>query len=112
MDLDIYGKAVEDLDFGESRLLETTSRVVLPVDVNIRVCVTSADVIHSLSLPRLGVKMDAVPGVLNVGVHRFPVVGLFYGQCSEICGSNHRFMPICFEVTTWECFIFWLTLNM
>ena len=99
-------KSLRDLRAGELRLLETDARVVLPSDVNIRICVTSADVIHSLSIPRLGIKMDAVPGVLSVGVYKFPVIGLFYGQCREICGANHTFMPICFEVTTWECFIY------
>lgn len=99
-ELFIYMQAVEDLSQGEPRLLETTSRIILPCGVNIRICVTSGDVIHSFSLPRIGVKMDAVPGVLNVGVYNFPVVGVFYGQCSEICGANHTFMPVCVEVTT------------
>lgn len=110
-ELDIYGKSLGDLGYGEPRLLETTQRIVLPCGVNVRICVTSADVIHSLSFPRLGIKMDAVPGILNVGVYNFPVIGVFYGQCSEICGANHTFIPICMEVTTWECFLFWLSLN-
>lgn len=103
---DVYIKPMRDLCFGEPRLLEPDSRVVLPCGVNIRICLTSSDVIHSLRLPRLGIKMDAVPGILRVGVYKFPVVGLFYGQCREICGANHTFMPICFEVTTFDCFLY------
>jgi len=108
LNIDIYSKSVGDLSSGGSRLLETTNRIVVPSGIGLRICTTSVDVIHSLSLPRLGIKMDAVPGVLHVGVFKPPLVGVYYGQCSEICGANHTFMPICLEVTTWDRFVHWV----
>nr|ANQ92690.1 cytochrome c oxidase subunit II [Trisidos kiyonoi] len=86
-----------ELKPGELRLLEVDHRAVLPMDTSIRLMVTSADVLHSFAVPSLGVKMDAVPGRLN----QFPLVikrpGIFYGQCSELCGAQHSFMPIVIE---------------
>jgi heme/copper-type cytochrome/quinol oxidase subunit 2 len=79
-------------------LLETDNRVALPAKNLSRVLVTARDVLHSWALPELGVKVDAIPGRLNqIGV-RPSRVGVIFGQCSEICGSNHRFMPITVEV--------------
>jgi len=108
LNIDIYGKSLGDLSLGNSRLLETTNRIVVPSGIGLRICTTSVDVIHSLRLPRLGIKMDAVPGVLHVGVFSPPLVGVYYGQCSEICGANHTFIPICLEVTTWDSFAHWV----
>lgn len=71
--------------------------MVLPTQTDIRVLVTSADVIHSWTVPSLGVKVDAVPGRLNQLGFLIKVPGVFYGQCSEICGANHSFMPIVVE---------------
>ena len=67
----------------------------LPVDVPIRVIVTSADVLHSWAVPSLGVKIDCVPGRLNAIEFKLARKGVYYGQCSEICGAQHGFMPIC-----------------
>ena len=79
---------------GDFRLLETDNRVRLPRQIPIRILVTRGDVLHSWAIPRLGLKVDAVPGRLNQLRVEVNSVGVFYGQCSEICGANHRFMPI------------------
>jgi cytochrome c oxidase subunit 2 len=79
------------------RLLEVDNRLVLPWKEHIRVLITSSDVIHSWAVPSLGIKMDACPGRLNQVSLFINRPGLFYGQCSEICGINHAFMPICIE---------------
>uniref|UniRef100_A0A0N5BTN9 cytochrome-c oxidase n=1 Tax=Strongyloides papillosus TaxID=174720 RepID=A0A0N5BTN9_STREA len=105
LDFDSYIKPLDQLKLGEPRLLEVDNRCVVPVNTNIRFCVTSADVIHSWALPNFGIKLDAMAGVLSTVNYNFPMVGVFYGQCREICGANHRFIPIALEVTTPECFI-------
>lgn len=79
------------------RLLETDNRVAMPVNSKIRLIATRSDVIHSWSVPAFGVKADAVPGRLNQLIFSIKRPGIFYGQCREICGSNHRFMPIKIE---------------
>lgn len=86
--------AEEDLVQGAYRLLEVDNRVVLPARKSLRLLITSADVLHSWAIPSFGVKMDACPGRLNqVGLYiRRP--GTYYGQCSELCGIGHGFMPI------------------
>ena len=76
------------------RLLDTTNYLGLPVGVSSRVLITSGDVLHSWTVPSLGVKADACPGRLNEVVLSPMRTGTFYGQCSEICGRNHRFIPI------------------
>jgi len=86
---------VEDLNYGSYRLLEVDKPLYLPVDVPIRIIVSSDDVLHSWAVPSLGVKIDCVPGRLNVVEFRIARTGVFYGQCSEICGTQHGFMPIC-----------------
>jgi cytochrome c oxidase subunit 2 len=83
-----------DLKAGQPRLLATDNPVVLPVDTNIRILTAASDVIHSWAVPAFGVKMDAVPGRLNETWVRITQEGTFYGQCSELCGLNHGFMPI------------------
>lgn len=112
LEFDSFMKCLEDLKAGEYRLLEVDNRLVLPCNLNIRLCFTRADVIHRWSLPAAGIKVDCVPGILNVTVISFPFVGVYYGQCSEICGSNHTFMPICVEVTTWENFFVWVHVTL
>jgi heme/copper-type cytochrome/quinol oxidase subunit 2 len=102
-----YLIAIEDLFPGSFRLLEVTHRLVLPVLTNIRVLVTSYDVIHSWTVPAFGIKVDAVPGRLNEYFLNIHFLGLFYGQCSEICGVNHGFMPIKVEVTTDTLYKWW-----
>nr|AET09676.1 cytochrome c oxidase subunit II [Gondogeneia antarctica] len=91
------------------RLLETDNSVVLPTDTKIRVITTGADVIHSWTVPSLGVKADAVPGRLNQMIFMINRPGIFYGQCSEICGSNHSFMPIKVEATPISNFLYWVS---
>lgn len=84
----------DELGKGELRLLEVDRMVVLPVRTHIRIIVTAADVLHSWAIPSLGIKIDAVPGRLNQTSLYVKRKGLYYGQCSEICGVNHGFMPI------------------
>ena len=83
-----------DLEYGQLRLLEVDNRLILPLEVSIRVLITSYDVLHSWAIPSLGVKMDACPGRLNQVILNIKRSGTFYGQCSEICGVNHGFMPV------------------
>lgn len=85
---------------GQSRLLEVDNRLVIPVHTHIRMMVTSADVLHSWAVPSFGVKCDAVPGRLNQTYMLVLREGVFYGQCSEICGTNHAFMPIAVETVS------------
>jgi cytochrome c oxidase subunit 2 len=94
---------------GEPRLLGVDNRVVVPVGKTVRVIVTSADVIHSWTIPAFGSKIDAVPGKLNETWFRAEREGVFYGQCSELCGSRHAFMPIAVEVVSQEKFDQWIT---
>lgn len=101
---DSYMVHMDDLQLGEFRLLEVDNRVVLPIGVCSRLIATAADVLHSWAVPALGVKIDAIPGRLN----QFWVVvdrpGTFYGQCSELCGVNHGFMPIVVEAAPFITF--------
>jgi len=88
-----------DLNLGDLRLLEVTEFPVLPLDVNFNILVSSSDVLHSFAVPRFGIKIDAVPGRLNQ-VHVKPTLtGIFYGQCSELCGVGHAFMPIVIQIS-------------
>lgn len=92
--MDSYMRQTEDLSLGELRLLEVDNAPVFPALTHIRLLISSTDVLHSWAVPSFGVKMDACPGKLNqvsLFVERY---GSFYGQCSEICGINHSFMPI------------------
>ena len=91
---DSYMVQTGELKTGELRLLETTNPIVLPVDTGIKVLVTADDVIHSWAIPALGVKLDALPGRLNQLFLKIDRCGHFYGQCSELCGVQHGFMPI------------------
>lgn len=93
---------------GGPRLLEADNRAALPFGAPLRVLVGSADVLHSWALPRMGVKADACPGRLNaLGLLRHRP-GVFYGQCSEICGANHSFMPIRLEFVSPRDFLRWV----
>jgi len=105
---DSYMVPEDDLELGQLRLLEVDNRVVLPVHTHVRVIVTAADVLHSWAVPSLGVKCDAVPGRLNQTSFFLRREGVFYGQCSEICGVNHGFMPIAVVGATTEQFVEWL----
>lgn len=92
--------AAEAAERGEPRLLATDNRVVVPVGETVKVLVTSVDVLHSWAMPSFWVKMDAVPGRINETWFRAERTGVFYGQCSELCGTQHAFMPITVEVVT------------
>lgn len=103
-----YMKKQDELLAGEPRLLETDRRVVLPVDTNIKIIVTATDVLHSWAVPAFGVKRDAVPGRLNETWVRITKPGVYYGQCSELCGLDHAFMPIAIEAVSKEAFAAWV----
>nr|YP_010731493.1 cytochrome c oxidase subunit 2 [Artemisia argyi]AZP79185.1 cytochrome c oxidase subunit 2 [Chrysanthemum indicum]WEG39825.1 cytochrome c oxidase subunit 2 [Artemisia argyi] len=94
---DSYTIPEDDLELGQLRLLEVDNRVVVPAKSHLRIIVTSADVLHSWAVPSSGVKCDAVPGRLNQTSISVQREGVYYGQCSEICGTNHAFMPIVVE---------------
>jgi cytochrome c oxidase subunit 2 len=98
----------EELKPGQKRLLETDNAVVVPVNVNVRVQVTATDVLHAWAVPAFGVKRDAVPGRLNETWFRATKEGTYYGQCSELCGVNHGFMPIKVEVVSKQKFDTWV----
>jgi cytochrome c oxidase subunit 2 len=104
---DAYMVADGDLQPGQPRLLATDNRVVLPVDTTVRVLVTATDVLHSWAVPAFGVKMDGVPGRINETWVRIQEPGIYYGQCSELCGTNHGFMPIMVEAVSKEEFEAW-----
>ena len=93
---------------GQQRLLETDNRIVLPINTPIRLQTTSMDVIHSFAVPAFGIKLDAVPGRLNETWMMITKEGVYYGQCSEICGTGHGFMPITIEAVSKEKFQEWL----
>ena len=101
--------AEEDLPMGTHRLLETNYRVVLPTNVHVRVLVTSADVLHSWAIPSRGVQVDACPGRLNQAAIFIKREGTYYGQCSEICGVNHGFMPIVIDAASLEDYYTWFS---
>nr|ATP01349.1 cytochrome c oxidase subunit 2 [Limenitis sydyi] len=90
------------------RLLDVDNRVILPMNNQIRILITATDVIHSWTIPSLGVKVDANPGRLNQTSFFINRPGIFYGQCSEICGANHSFMPIVIESISIKNFINWI----
>ncbi len=98
----------DELKEGQPRLLATDNTIVLPVDTNIRLLVTAEDVLHSWAMPAFGVKLDAVPGRLNETWMRIEKEGMYYGQCSELCGARHGFMPIMVKAVSKEEYAKWL----
>jgi len=105
---DSYMLNVDDLRYKKPfRLLDVDNIVVLPVDTHIRLLITSADVLHSWCVPSFGVKLDACPGRLSQTSLFIKRQGKFYGQCSEICGVNHGFMPICVRSVSRKLFKAW-----
>nr|QGZ10025.1 cytochrome c oxidase subunit 2 [Eisenia nordenskioldi pallida] len=109
MEMDSYMTPTSDLMPGDYRLLEVDNRMVIPMQLEIRMLITAADVIHSWTVPALGVKVDAVPGRLNQIGFTTSQPGVFYGQCSEICGANHSFMPIAVEAINTKSFMNWVS---
>nr|UUL99609.1 cytochrome c oxidase subunit II [Vietnamella sinensis] len=108
LEFDSYMIPTNDLSDNMFRLLEVDNRAVLPMKAQIRILITAADVLHSWALPSLGVKVDAMPGRLNQTSFLMNRPGLFYGQCSEICGANHSFMPIVLESVPAPNFLSWV----
>jgi cytochrome c oxidase subunit 2 len=92
----------------QPRLLAVDNEVVVPVNKVVRVQTTAADVIHSFAIPSFGIKIDAVPGRLNETWFKATKTGMFYGQCSELCGKDHAFMPIAIRVVSDQEFTAWI----
>nr|YP_010890625.1 cytochrome c oxidase subunit 2 [Lycopodium japonicum]WJK71484.1 cytochrome c oxidase subunit 2 [Lycopodium japonicum] len=102
---DSYMIPEDDSELGQLRLLEVDNRMVVPAKTHPRMIITSADVLHSWAVPSLGVKCDAVPGRLNQTSIFIKREGVYYGQCSEICGTNHAFMPIVVEAVSLDAYV-------
>nr|WMQ78037.1 cytochrome c oxidase subunit II [Zaranga tukuringra] len=108
IEFDSYMIPYNELNPNNFRLLDVDNRIILPMNNQIRILVTATDVIHSWTVPSLGVKVDANPGRLNQTNFFINRPGIFYGQCSEICGANHSFMPIVIESISTNNFINWI----
>nr|AMW67880.1 cytochrome c oxidase subunit II [Nipponeurorthus fuscinervis] len=111
IEFDSYMIPTNELPANGFRLLDVDNRTVLPMLTQIRILVSATDVLHSWTIPSLGVKVDATPGRLNQTNFFMNRPGLFFGQCSEICGANHSFMPIVIESVPTKNFINWIKLN-
>ena len=109
--MDSYIIPTTELEDNIFRLLDVDNRTVLPINLQTRILIRSVDVLHSWTVPSLGVKADAVPGRLNQLKFSRHRPGLFFGQCSEICGANHRFIPIVVEMVSVNTFYNWLISN-
>nr|QJT43379.1 cytochrome c oxidase subunit II [Dorysthenes granulosus] len=109
IEFDSYMVPINEMKSFNFRLLDVDNRMVIPFQSQIRMVVTAADVIHSWTVPSLGVKIDATPGRLNQVSFSTSRPGLFFGQCSEICGANHSFMPIVVESVSTEYFVNWVS---
>nr|UTK46733.1 cytochrome oxidase subunit II [Rothisilpha latreilleae] len=109
VEFDSYMIPQNEMNMSNFRLLDVDNRAVLPINTFIRTIVTAADVLHSWTVPSLGVKADATPGRLNQISFLINRPGLLYGQCSEICGANHSFMPIVIESVSTNMFINWIS---
>lgn len=108
LEFDSYIIPEANLKPGQRRLLEVDNRLVIPANVTVKFLVTGGDVMHSFALPSLGIKTDAIPGRVNESWTRVAKKGVYYGQCSELCGVNHGFMPIALEVVSKEEYDSWL----
>jgi len=106
---DSYMVPQDELEQGDFRLLEVDNRLVLPIQTHVRVLTTGADVIHSWAVPSLGVKSDALPGRLNQASVFIEREGVYYGQCSELCGAQHAFMPIVVEGVSLSDYLAWIS---
>lgn len=107
LNFDSYIIPSEILPLGQFRLLEVDNRITTSLGVTIRTLITAEDVLHSWGVPSLGVKLDAIPGRLNQTSFTITRPGIYYGQCSEICGANHSFMPIVIESLPLKEFLNW-----
>nr|YP_002640525.1 cytochrome c oxidase subunit II [Aspidytes niobe]CAM35445.1 cytochrome c oxidase subunit 2 [Aspidytes niobe] len=108
LEFDSYMIPTNEMNMDGFRLLDVDNRIVLPFNSQIRILVSAMDVLHSWTVPSLGVKIDATPGRLNQTNFFINRSGLFFGQCSEICGANHSFMPIVIESVPTNIFINWI----
>nr|ABA25888.1 cytochrome c oxidase subunit II [Lyriothemis pachygastra]QDA21683.1 cytochrome c oxidase subunit 2 [Orthetrum sabina] len=108
VEFDSYMTPYNEMEDSGLRLLEVDNRTTLPMQTQIRILITAADVLHSWAIPALGIKVDATPGRLNQTSFFINRPGLFFGQCSEICGANHSFMPIMIESVNIKTFINWI----
>nr|AZL93498.1 cytochrome c oxidase subunit 2 [Taeniogonalos tricolor] len=106
--IDFDSFMLQSMDLSSFRLLDVDNRLILPNNLVIRLLISSIDVIHSWTVPSIGIKIDATPGRLNQMLMYLYRSGIYYGQCSEICGANHSFMPIVIEVINFENFINWI----
>lgn len=102
----------DDLENGQLRMLEVDNRLVLPVNKHIRLLTCAGDVIHSFAVPSLGIKMDAIPGRLNQTMMFIKRQGVFYGQCSELCGNSHAMMPIAVEAVQEQDYVDWINAKL
>uniref|UniRef100_UPI0030FF20D6 cytochrome c oxidase subunit II n=1 Tax=Neopanorpa quadristigma TaxID=2521360 RepID=UPI0030FF20D6 len=109
LEFDSYMIPSNELELDGFRLLDVDNRTVIPLNTQIRMLVSAADVLHSWTVPALGIKVDATPGRLNQTSFLINRPGLFFGQCSEICGANHSFMPIVIESVPTNIFIKWIS---
>nr|YP_004021827.1 cytochrome c oxidase subunit II [Opilio parietinus]ADI92909.1 cytochrome c oxidase subunit II [Opilio parietinus] len=105
---DTYMTPLEENQINSFRLLDVDNRTIIPTNINIRMLITAADLIHSWAMPSLGIKADAMPGRINQVPLMSSRSGIFFGQCSEICGANHSFMPIVIESVPVKNFIKWI----
>jgi len=112
LSFDSYMIPTSDLRLGTFRLLEVDQRVMLPINTHIRILVTAADVLHSWAIPSFGIKVDATPGRLSQVSLFIKREGLYYGQCSEICGVNHGFMPIVIKGVSTQRFTNWIAAKL
>uniref|UniRef100_A0AAU7VA76 Cytochrome c oxidase subunit 2 n=1 Tax=Stenopsocus periostictus TaxID=3074947 RepID=A0AAU7VA76_9NEOP len=112
IEFDSYMIPTQETELNSFRLLEVNNRLVIPLNTQTRILVTAADVLHSWAMPALGIKVDANPGRINQTSFLIKYPGLFFGQCSEICGSVHSFMPIVIESTSKNSFVNWLNANV
>jgi len=109
IEFDAYMVPTNELERNIFRLLDVDNRTVLPYNIHIRILISSSDVLHAWTVPSLGVKADAVPGRLNQIKFIRQRPGIFFGQCSEICGANHRFIPISLEIVKINSFLNWVS---
>nr|AAF98034.1 cytochrome c oxidase II [Apodemia mormo] len=107
-DIEFDSYMIQSNELNNFRLLDVDNRIILPMKNQIRILITATDVIHSWTIPSLGIKVDANPGRLNQASFFLNRPGIFYGQCSEICGANHSFMPIVIESISIKNFINWI----
>nr|QZP41125.1 cytochrome c oxidase subunit 2 [Geoscapheus dilatatus] len=109
VEFDSYMIPQNEMNKNDFRLLDVDNRASLPMNTFIRIIITATDVLHSWTVPSLGIKADATPGRLNQTSFLINRPGVFYGQCSEICGANHSFMPIVIESISTNKFINWIS---